>query len=83
MMDVIIRIVHWDDGSQPHKELRIYDGKGNTIGFGKMKVADTKVMRPITDQQELFNEDEEHSREITYIATLDLRKLAESVDGEK
>lgn len=83
MMDIIIRIVHWDDGSEPRKELRIYDGKGNTIGFGKMKVADTKVMKPVTDQVELFNEDESSSREITYIATLDLRKLAETIDDGK
>lgn len=82
-MDIIIRIVHWDDGSEPRKELRIYDGKGNTVGYGKMKVADTKVTLPVTDQTELFSEDTSQSREITYIATLDLRKLAEAINGNE
>lgn len=80
MMDIIIRIVHWDDGSNPQKELRIYDGKGNAIGFGKMKVADTRVALPTTDQMAMFSE-EEGKREITYVATLDLRKLVESLDA--
>lgn len=78
-MNVIIRIVHWDDNSIPQKELRIYDGKGNAIGYGKMKVADTTATLPSTDQLAMFKE-EEGKREITYIASLDLKKLAESVD---
>lgn len=77
-MEVLIHIKHYDDGSEPHKELYIYTMKGTAIGRGKMKLQDTKVEPEDTAQGDLFAPPPTVGiREISYIATLDITKLGE------
>ena len=42
-MEVIVQIKHWDDGSEAHKELRLYTMSGKAIGFGEQKLLDNKA----------------------------------------
>ena len=81
-MEVIINIIHWDDGTEARKELRIYDEKGNALGYGKEKVVDTEVIPEDTPQLDIFSDmASKHSkRMVTYIATINLDKLIKSVE---
>lgn len=77
-MEVVIHIKHYDDGSEPHKELFIYNMKGTAIGRGKQKLYDTEVVIDEQAQGDLFAVPiKAGSREISYIATLDLQKLGD------
>jgi len=77
-MEVLIHIKHYDDGTEPHKELFIYNMKGTAIGRGKMKIQDTEIIQEEKPQGDLFAVPiQAGSREISYIATIDLQKLGD------
>lgn len=77
-MEILIHIKHYDDGTEPHKELFIYNMKGTAIGRGKMKIQDTEVIVEDKAQGDLFAiPASPGSREISYIATIDIQKLGD------
>ena len=41
-MECLIIIKHWNEDGEPYKDSRLYDKRGQALGFGQIKVADTK-----------------------------------------
>ena len=80
-MECIIIIKHWDEDKEPHKEIRLYDKRGQALGFGQMKIADTTVKK--SDEMDLFADIIEDERCITYQVTLDLKQLAKHLDRDE
>lgn len=78
-MDIALQIKHWDDGTEPYKEVRLYTMSGKAIGYGKQKLMDNKIEPDNNPQGDLFADSiaQSSTREVTYIVTLDLSKLAE------
>ena len=77
-MECTVIITHWDDGSEPRKELRLYDMRGQAIGFGQVKIADTKIEK--SDELDLFAEITSDKRCVTYQVDLDLKQLGKYLD---
>ena len=83
-MKVLLNIRFWDDGSAPHKELRIYDERGQSLGFGEVKLEDS-VAEESNPQPDLFASTDSKVRSVTFLASLDVSKLAkllEQASGE-
>ena len=77
-MECIIIIKHWDEDGKPHKEIRLYDKRGQALGFGQVKIADTKIKK--SDELDLFADIVSDERCITYQVTLDLKRLEKCLD---
>jgi len=81
-MECTVIIRHWDENSSPHKEIRLYDMRGQALGFGIVKIADTKVEK--TDEMDLFSDLKSEERCITYQVSLDLKQLGKYLeDGNR
>lgn len=80
-MECIIIIKHWDENGEPHKDIRLYDKRGQALGFGQVKIADTKTKK--SDNMDLFTDIIEDERCITYEVTLDLKQLAKILSREE
>jgi hypothetical protein len=77
-MEVLIHIDHYDDGTEPRKELFIYNMKGTAIGRGKVKIQDTKTEPEEESQGNLFAIPAQAGLRVTsYIATIDIQKLGD------
>ena len=80
-MECLIIIKHWNEDGEPYKDIRLYDKRGQALGFGQIKVADTKTEK--SDELGLFSDIIEDERCITYEVTLDLKKLAKYIEDEE
>ena len=80
-MECLIIIKHWDENGEPHKEVRLYDKRGQALGFGQVLIADTETKK--SDELDLFADITEGERCITYQVTLDLKKLAKHLEEEE
>ena len=75
-MDLIIAMRFFDDGSSPHKELKVYDKAGNALGYGTDKLTD--IIEKSSDRPlDLFSQDQEQvdARVVTFFVALNEDKL--------
>lgn len=79
-MECTIIIKHWDEDNAPRKEIRLYDMRGQALGFGIVKIADTKVEK--SDEMDLFADLKSEERCITYQVSLDLKQLGKYLDDD-
>ena len=80
-MDCIIIIDHQEqEGLEPHKSLRLYDRRGQALGFGVVKIADSKIEK--SDEMDLFADLQTSERCITYEVTLDLKQLGKYLEDD-
>jgi len=79
-MECTIIIKHWEEEDKPHKSIRLYDMRGQALGFGIEKIADTKVKK--SDELNLFTDLTSDERCITYRTTLDLKQLGKYLEDD-
>lgn len=79
-MECTVIIKHWDEEGTPHKNLRLYDMRGQALGFGIIKIADTIIEK--TNELDLFSELTSDERCITYQVTLDLKALGKYLEDD-
>lgn len=75
-MNIIVAMRFFDDGSLPHKELKVYDKAGNALGYGTDKLAD--IVEKGSDRPlDLFSQDQEqlNARVVTFFVNLNEDKL--------
>ena len=79
-MECTIIIKHWDEEGKPHKNIRLYDMRGQSLGFGIVKIADTRIEK--TDELGLFADLVSEERCITYQVSLDLKQLGKYLEDD-
>ena len=81
-MDCTVIITHQEDGDKdkPHKTLRIYDMRGQALGFGQEMIADTKIEK--SNELDLFSELKTSERCITYLVSLELKQLSKYLEND-